>query len=48
MFNIGDQMVYDVQDALPAETFVQLAGYAAVYTLAFLFLAQFNFRRREI
>lgn len=48
LFNIGDQLVFDVEKALPASTVLQLAGYGIVYTVAFILLAQVNFRRREI
>ncbi|MDQ8194137.1 ABC transporter permease subunit [Coraliomargarita sp. SDUM461004] len=48
LFNIGDQLVFDVDQALPLSTVLQLVGYGVIYTVAFLLLAQVNFRRREI
>jgi ABC-type transport system involved in multi-copper enzyme maturation permease subunit len=48
LFNIGDQLVFDVEQALPAATVLQITGYGLIYTVAFILLAQVNFRRREI
>ena len=48
LFNIGDQLVFDVEQALPTATVLQIAGYGLIYTGAFILLAQMNFRRREI
>jgi ABC-type transport system involved in multi-copper enzyme maturation permease subunit len=48
LFNIGDQLVFNVKQALPVSTVLQLTGYAVIYTVAFILLAQVNFRRREI
>lgn len=48
LFNIGDQLVFDVEQAIPAVTVLQITGYGLIYTIAFILLAQVNFRRREI
>ncbi|HBR95247.1 MAG TPA: ABC transporter permease [Opitutae bacterium] len=48
LFNIGDQLVFDVEQALPLTTVLRLAVYGLIYTCAFILLAQVNFRRREI
>jgi ABC-type transport system involved in multi-copper enzyme maturation permease subunit len=48
LFNIGDQLVFNVEQALPVSTVLQLTGYAVIYTVAFILLAQINFSRREI
>ncbi|WPJ95316.1 ABC transporter permease subunit [Coraliomargarita algicola] len=48
LFNIGDQLVFDVEQALPLATVLRLAVYGLIYTFAFILLAQVNFRRREI
>jgi ABC-type transport system involved in multi-copper enzyme maturation permease subunit len=48
LFNIGDQLVFDVEKALPVSTILQITGYGVIYTVAFILLAQINFRRREI
>ncbi|MDQ8207252.1 ABC transporter permease subunit [Coraliomargarita sp. SDUM461003] len=48
LFNIGDQLVFDVEQALPLTTVLRLAAYGLIYTCAFILLAQVNFRRREI
>lgn len=48
LFNVGDQLVFDVANALPVSAILQIAVYGLVYTVAFVLLAQLNFRRREI
>jgi hypothetical protein len=48
IFNIGDQLVFDVEQAPAVSTVLQIAGYGLIYTVAFILLAQLNFRRREI
>ncbi|MGJ8639349.1 MAG: ABC transporter permease [Opitutaceae bacterium] len=48
LFNIGEQLVFNVENGLPGVTVLQIAGYGLVYTVAFVLLAQVNFRRREI
>ena len=48
LFNIGDQLVIDAEKTLALITVLQIVGYGVIYTLAFVLLAQVNFRRREI
>jgi hypothetical protein len=48
LFNIGDQLVFDVEQALPFSAILRMTAYGIIYTLAFILLAQVNFRRREI
>ncbi len=48
LFNVGDQLVFDVEQALPLGTVLQITAYGLIYTVAFILLAQVNFRRREI
>jgi ABC-type transport system involved in multi-copper enzyme maturation permease subunit len=48
LFNVGDQLVFNVEAALPVSTVWQLTGYGFIYTVAFILLAQVNFSRREI
>ena len=48
LFNIGDQLVFDAGKTPALITVLQIVGYGAIYTLAFVLLAQVNFRRREI
>ena len=48
LFNIGDQLVFDAEKTLALITVLQIVGYGVIYTLAFVLLAQMNFRRREI
>ena len=48
LFNIGDQIVFDDEKVLTACNVLQITGYGAIYTVAFLLLAHVNFRRREI
>ncbi|WP_269524929.1 ABC transporter permease [Coraliomargarita parva] len=48
LFNVGDQMVFHVADPLPGAVALRIAAYGLVYILAFILLAQLNFRRREI
>ncbi|MFO8026327.1 MAG: ABC transporter permease [Opitutales bacterium] len=48
LFNVGDQLLFKAQEALPAATILQITLYACVYILAFLMLAHLSFRHREI
>lgn len=48
LFNVGDQLVFDVEQMLPAAVVLRMAAYGLIYTVAFILLAQLNFRRREI
>jgi ABC-type transport system involved in multi-copper enzyme maturation permease subunit len=48
LFNIGDQLVFDVEQALPAATVLRITAYGLMYTVAFILLSQVNFRKREI
>lgn len=48
LFNVGDQLVFDVEQVLPAAVVLRMAAYGLVYTGAFVLLAQLNFRQREI
>lgn len=48
LFNVGDQLVFDVVEVLPAVTILQIVGYGLIYTVVFILLAQINFRKREI
>lgn len=48
LFNIGDQLVFDVEQALPFSVILRMTAYGLIYTVAFILLAQVNFRRREI
>lgn len=48
IFNLGDQLVFDMNRFVPAITIVQITAYALIYCATFILLAQMNFRRREI
>lgn len=48
LFNVGDQLLFAENGALPAATIIQITAYACVYVAAFIMLAQLSFRRREI
>ncbi len=48
LFNVGDQLVFDVEQVLPATVVLRMTAYGLIYTIAFILLAQLNFRRREI
>ena len=48
LFNLGDQLVFDAQMTPALTTVLQIVAYGLIYTLAFILLAQVNFRRREI
>lgn len=48
LFNVGDQLVFDVEQVLPAAVVLRMAAYGLIYTVAFVLLAQLNFRQREI
>jgi ABC-type transport system involved in multi-copper enzyme maturation permease subunit len=48
LFNVGDQLIFLSNEALPMLTVWRITLYALIYTLAFILLAQVNFRRREI
>jgi len=48
LFNVGDQLVFDVLNPLPTVVVSKIAVYGIFYVFVFLGLAQMNFRRREI
>ena len=48
LFNVGDQLLFQTREVLPAGTALQITLYAAIYVLVFLALAHLSFRRREI
>jgi ABC-type transport system involved in multi-copper enzyme maturation permease subunit len=48
LFNVGDQLVFNAESALPLATVMQIVGYGFFYTVVFILLAQLSFRRREI
>ena len=48
LFNVGDQLVFGSEKALPQNTVLMITGYGLIYTVAFILLAQINFKRREI
>jgi ABC-type transport system involved in multi-copper enzyme maturation permease subunit len=48
LFNVGDQLVFNTANPLPVGTVWQIVGYGIIYTVAFILLAQVNFRKREI
>lgn len=48
LFNLGDQILFKSQEALPFATVLQITLYSGIYMLAFLFIAHLSFRRREI
>ncbi|MEO0510736.1 MAG: ABC transporter permease subunit [Verrucomicrobiota bacterium] len=48
LFNVGDQLVFKANEALPLGTILQITLYALAYTAAFILLTQLNFRKREI
>jgi ABC-type transport system involved in multi-copper enzyme maturation permease subunit len=48
LFNVGDQLLFAQNEALPATNLLQITLYACVYIAAFATLAQLSFRRREI
>jgi hypothetical protein len=48
LFNVGDQLVFDVEQVLPPGVVLRMTAYGLIYTVAFVLLAQLNFRRREI
>lgn len=48
LFNVGDQIVFQYEQVFPASAVWQIVGYGAIYTVAFILLAQVNFRKREI
>ncbi|MGC6424791.1 MAG: ABC transporter permease [Lentimonas sp.] len=48
LFNVGERLVFDIENPLPGMVVVQIVIYALVYTTAFVLLALVNFRRREI
>ena len=48
LFNVGDQLLLAEAPGLPGGTVLRITLYALVYMAAFIFLAQLNFRRREI
>jgi ABC-2 type transport system permease protein len=48
LFNVGDQLVFGTEKLLPQDVVLMIAGYGLIYTVAFILLAQINFKRREI
>ena len=48
LFNVGDQLLFQTREVLPAGTALQITLYAGIYVLVFLALAHLSFRRREI
>ncbi|MEM7790796.1 MAG: ABC transporter permease [Verrucomicrobiota bacterium] len=48
LFNVGDQLVFDNADLLPATTATQIAVYGMIYMITFVLLSQIHFKRREI
>ena len=48
LFNVGDQLVFESETLLSTGTLLMIAGYGLIYVAAFILLAQFNFRKREI
>lgn len=48
VFNVGDQLLFIENPALPWAVVARVVVYALVYTICFLLLAQLSFRRREI
>ena len=48
IYNIGDQLVFDMNRVMPVTTIVQVTTYALIYCATFIVLAQMNFCRREI
>ena len=48
LFNIGDQLVYPVEEPLALVTLGLITAYGLVYSVAFVLLAQLNFRSREL
>ena len=48
LFNVGDQLLFAQNEALPATNLLQITLYACVYIATFATLAQLSFRRREI
>jgi len=48
LFNVGDQLVFASSTPLPIGTVLQIVGYGLIYTVAFILLAQVNFKKREI
>jgi hypothetical protein len=48
VFNIGDQLGHAAAGGLPLGVVFQILVYAGAYTLAYLGLAWWNFKRREL
>ncbi|MEM8867092.1 MAG: ABC transporter permease subunit [Verrucomicrobiota bacterium] len=48
LFNVGDQLVFREDDALPGMTVVSIGLYGFVYIVAFVLLSQLHFKRREL
>ena len=48
LFNIGDQLVFEVEQAIPLIVILRMTAYGLIYTIIFILLAQLNFRKREI
>lgn len=48
LFNVGDQLVFGLENQLSHDAVLIIAGYGLIYTVVFILLAQVNFKRREI
>ena len=48
LFNVGDQLVFYSDNRISPITVSLVIGYGLIYTIAFILLAQVNFKRREI
>lgn len=48
LFNIGEQMVFQVEQTCPPGSILRITAYGFVYAVALILLAQMNFCRREI
>ena len=47
MFNVGDQLVFDSDKLLSQRAIQIMVGYGIIYVVAFIGLAQINFKKRE-
>ena len=48
LFNVGDQLVLAGSSSLSNVAVAHITGYACVYVITYIFLAYYNFSRREI
>ncbi len=48
LFNVGDQLVFNVESGITITSVFQISGYGFVYIVVFVLLALVNFRNREI